>query len=188
MKKYIGNKKNRLECLSFDKKENNINFYKFLCDCGNIKSINAIKVFGKNPSTKSCGCLKKENGTKLGLNFNRVVNLSIERTKKESYYKYRSGAKKRNYIFELTFDKFIELVSDNCFYCGTEPLLKQRLVINKVYENPIFLRNGVDRINNKLGYTLDNCVTCCSICNRAKNDMEYSDFKLWIERLTKYNN
>jgi 5-methylcytosine-specific restriction endonuclease McrA len=187
MNKYIGNKKNRLKCLYFDRKEKNVNLYVFLCDCGNIKSINPIKVFGKNASTKSCGCLKKENGIILGTKYNNVVNVSIERTKKEAYYKYCSGAKKRNYAFELSFEKFISLVTDNCHYCCSEPSLKQKLVINKIHENPIFLRNGVDRMNNNLGYTLDNCVTCCNICNRAKNNMEYKDFKIWIENLKKYN-
>lgn len=48
------------------------------------------------------------------------------------------------------------------------------------------LYNGIDRINSKKGYTLDNTVSCCSTCNTAKLNMSLEDFKTWIIKI--YNN
>ena len=47
-------------------------------------------------------------------------------------------------------------------------------------------RNGVDRIDSSLGYTIDNCVACCDKCNYAKHDLSTEDFKEWIIKI--YNN
>ena len=41
--------------------------------------------------------------------------------------------------------------------------------------------NGIDRLDSSLGYTKDNIVTCCKICNYAKNKMKFEDFKMDIE-------
>ena len=46
--------------------------------------------------------------------------------------------------------------------------------------------SGLDRINNEVGYTRQNVVPCCIICNRAKNSMPFKDFIDWINRLTQY--
>ena len=39
-----------------------------------------------------------------------------------------------------------------------------------------FLYNGIDRKDNNIGYIIENCVSCCGICNRMKMDMSYDDF------------
>ena len=38
-------------------------------------------------------------------------------------------------------------------------------------------------MDNSKGYSLDNIVPCCKICNRAKSDLTYKDFIEWIRRL-----
>ena len=35
--------------------------------------------------------------------------------------------------------------------------------------------------NNLLGYTVENCLPCCQICNGAKSDMTYEEFMSWIQ-------
>ena len=45
-----------------------------------------------------------------------------------------------------------------CHYCGY-------LSLDKL--------NGIDRIDNTRGYIVDNCVSCCSICNRMKGSLDY---------------
>lgn len=47
--------------------------------------------------------------------------------------------------------------------------------------------NGIDRVNNDIGYIKNNCIPCCKICNRAKNSMSYDDFLNWIKILVKNN-
>lgn len=55
------------------------------------------------------------------------------------------------------------------------------------YMNGPYVYNGLDRVNNLLGYELTNVVPCCNICNRAKKDMTYEQFKLWIKDLKENN-
>ena len=86
------------------------------------------------------------------------------------YNSYKSGAKERCYEFKLTIAEFECLIKQSCHYCGTK---KQKY-------------SGIDRKDNSKGYLIDNCLPCCSICNRAKNDMKYEDFIDWI-KLIKVN-
>jgi hypothetical protein len=54
----------------------------------------------------------------------------------------------------ISFDDYNILVSLNCFYCNSElsPAGK-----------------GLDRIDSSKGYTIENCVPCCHMCNNIKN-------------------
>lgn len=49
-------------------------------------------------------------------------------------------------------------------------------------DNGHFYFNGIDRVDNFKGYTLENSVPCCTICNRAKSNMLYDDFMSYIQR------
>lgn len=46
---------------------------------------------------------------------------------------------------------------------------------------------AINEIGNKMdstkGYTSENCVPCCGICNRSKMDMSYQDFLAWVEKV-----
>lgn len=134
-----------------------------VCDCGNL-----IKVRGtalKTNNTTSCGCNAKF--AKGESNFNRL------------YYQYNLKAKKRKYSFELTKEEFKKLVTDVCFYCARKP----KQVIKAKKHHGDFIYNGVDRVNNKQGYTIDNVVSCCKICNRAKQTLTVEEFKNWIKEI-----
>ena len=58
--------------------------------------------------------------------------------------------------------------------------------LNKEYIDKIncigYLHNGIDRIDNNIGYESKNVVSCCKICNYAKSNMNYKDFILWIQK------
>lgn len=71
------------------------------------------------------------------------------------YHKYKSTAPKRKHEFKLSLQKFEQIISQPCYYCG-EKLEGQY--------------NGIDREDNKLGYVEGNCLPCCKFCNRAKHD------------------
>jgi len=70
------------------------------------------------------------------------------------YTKTLSDAPKRGLSFNLNFDEFNTLVVSKCYYCD----------YSKDSET-----NGIDRVDNSLGYETNNCVSCCKICNRMKN-------------------
>jgi len=70
--------------------------------------------------------------------------------------------------FGITNDEFSALLLEPCFYCG----------INEDI--------GIDRFYNDIGYTTENCVSCCGTCNRMKNNL--SDgmfFKTRCEEINK---
>jgi len=134
-----------------------------LCDCGNTAKITSKSLMSQG--TKSCGCLRRiEKGE---ANFNKL------------YRGYKGYSKRRNRLFELSVDDFRKLVTDNCFYCGTKPKQKSY----RQFSNGTFLFNGIDRIDNAKGYVKGNVKTCCFICNRAKGNMEYEEFLLWIKAI-----
>ena len=51
----------------------------------------------------------------------------------------------------------------------------------------MFLRVGIDRKDSSKGYTLENCVSCCDICNRMKMQMSENTFLNRIEQIYNYS-
>lgn len=99
------------------------------------------------------------------------------------YSSYKRQAKNRDYSFEITKEDFIKIINQNCFYCGEIPsnIIKSRSNI----ENVIY--NGIDRLDNKLGYIKSNIVACCGMCNRCKSNLTLSEWYKWINKIIKYN-
>lgn len=46
--------------------------------------------------------------------------------------------------------------------------------------------NGIDRVDNNKGYTLNNCVPCCKTCNQAKHRLSQEYFIEWVEKIYKH--
>jgi len=139
------------------------------CDCGEEKIIAADSL--SRGLTKSCGCLNKENNShplKPGLaNMRNVIN------------SYKHNAKTRGLNWELTEEEFEELAQQNCHYCGAKP----NNVLNRKDCNGAYTYNGIDRIDNSKGYTVDNVVPCCKRCNNAKRNYTLKEFKDWIREI-----
>jgi len=83
---------------------------------------------------------------------NTARNTSIQ----YQYKVYIGVAKRKNLAFEITNEDYETTVKMVCYYC------------HEINEKGF---NGLDRINQSLGYTLDNCVSCCSQCNYMKGSM-----------------
>ena len=47
--------------------------------------------------------------------------------------------------------------------------------------------NGLDRIDNGIGYTLNNVRPCCSTCNYMKHRLNEKEFLNHIEKIWRYN-
>jgi len=151
--------------------------YKCKCQCGTIKN---YKIYGLySGKTKSCGCYNKEKAQKLGYN-NKLKEGNSTENNLISVYRY--AAKRRNLDCTLSKSDFHSLFLSKCHYCGKEPY---RIAYRKQCRNT-FTYNGIDRLDNKIGYNLDNCVSCCTTCNKAKMSMAVGEFKEWI--ISIYNN
>jgi len=161
----IGNRYGRLVVL--ERKGSNIKsglaMWKCLCDCGNEITVRGSSL--RCGATKSCGCLWP---LEEGVAAMRAL-LAI----------YKRGAKKRDLSFELTEEEFVSLTKQSCYYCSIKPV--------QVYHpgqcNGDFIYNGIDRIDNNKGYTLDNVVPCCGICNGMKSVMTKDSFLQQIEQI-----
>ena len=131
-----------------------------VCDCGNTtKNVESRRL--RNGDNKSCGCGTRDDGFK-----------------KYQYQKYVESANKREYEFTLTLDEFTLLIQSSCYYCGIEP--KRDVSIKRTGK---FLVNGIDRVDNTLGYLNENCVSCCTQCNTAKGTLSHEEFLEWIKKV-----
>jgi hypothetical protein len=142
------------------------------CECGQQKAIAHTMVI--RHITKSCGCLQREALARTVINYRR--KRYGEACFNSLLAGYRAGAKKRGLSFDLTLKEFADLVKQPCFYCGRAP--------SSVYRRKTcygeFVYNGIDRVRSADGYTADNCVTCCHLCNNAKRTLDAAEFVKWI--------
>lgn len=82
------------------------------------------------------------------------------------YTRYKLSAKYRNFEFDLTPDDFRKFRQSDCYFCGDK-----------------LRRIGVDRLDNEKGYTKNNCVPCCTICNRMKTNHTEIFFLNHLEKI-----
>lgn len=141
------------------------------CDCGQEVWIETQRLIDGH--TKSCGCFRKE--------FKKKPNQ--EAFKNEIFASYKHIAEKRNLEFVLDLNTTTNLILDNCHYCGIEP----SNTIKRKRCSDSFKYNGIDRVDNTKGYSIENCVTCCGECNMGKLAKSKEDFLNWITRIYKYS-
>ena len=65
---------------------------------------------------------------------------------------------------QMTIEQVLELIQRPCSYCG-------------------YASHGIDRIDNKIEYTWDNCIPCCSECNFRKWKSTIDEFVQSINRI-----
>jgi len=175
--KMIGKKFNRLTVIEHHSREKG---YLCKCDCGNttIARSNLLK----NGRHASCGCLMKEKIVE------RQSKPNFEGLKHEIFRNYLKAATRRNYFFKLTTEECYKLLDGNCHYCGLEPHMGWKGTKRKKMDTSPFRVNGVDRVNNSIGYSVDNCVSCCKFCNNSKSTMTTEEFISHITRIYTYQN
>jgi hypothetical protein len=151
------------------------------CTCGNTYIVEGRSL--RSGRTKSCGCLNNE---KRAERAGRATDAWRLPTGLASFRvvlrNYRHSAKLRNIHWNLDENDAYDLMQSNCFYCGVEP----GLVEGSPRYNGTFVHGGIDRWNNSMGYSKENCVPCCETCNKAKLDMTAEDFITWLLRASEY--
>lgn len=99
----------------------------------------------------------------------RKYNDEYSRSLLGKYRVYKSVAKKKGNVFQITRDEFASILSKSCVYCGGTELI------------------GIDRIDNRLGYTIENSAPCCKTCNYMKKNHTVGDFLAHIRSIFEYN-
>lgn len=150
-------------------------YWKCICLCGkNFIGRGRSLADGK---TNSCGCLRRDFGKQQGLK-NYTGNY-ISAGINHILYKTKKRAIKMGISFELTKEQFSYFLFQSCYYCGDS--FKSIWRNNSRAEKMRY--NGIDRVDNLKGYTLDNCVTCCTQCNIAKCDYSLKEFFTMIKNV-----
>lgn len=149
--------------------------YMCQCTCGTIRKVQGSLL--KTGRSKSCGCTTQQrlvaSGTKP---IYQAIIYSI-------YRNYDTQARERNYTFSLSLEEFSKLITQNCHYCNDTPSNTFKSGAKRYHGLESFRYNGVDRLDNSKGYTLENCVPCCKKCNFAKGKFSYTEWLLWVQRV-----
>jgi hypothetical protein len=160
-------------CRSVKLKHSKTNAYWWdcLCSCGTIVVLRTTDLTSKG--RVNCSIYKHSNRSLPA--------------KKALYLHYQKDAIRRRLVFEISFNDFITITSQNCVFCNQEPTSIYTTNVEK--EGKIKKRytyNGLDRITNNIGYTSSNVVACCKTCNYSKSNRSTYDFLSWVFKL--YNN
>lgn len=132
------------------------------CSCGNKKE--TLVNYLVSGHTKSCGCWYKEAPLHTfgirpyGAVFNRLVRIAKERRFKNTM----------SFNQFLTFTKFTK-----CHYCFSEVSFSKHVGGKKSYAY------NLDRKDNTIGYSKENCVVCCPRCNGGKSNL--FSYEEWLK-------
>jgi len=147
------------------------------CDCGNMTEANTGSL--TCDKKKSCGCLTSTKSAENSIK-SRYKIAKQDAGYRSVYSSYKLNAKSRGFNFNIDFDYAVSIMKSDCHYCGIEP----SNTYMKSYYNATY--NGIDRVDNTKGYEMDNVVSCCKMCNIAKNNNTEEDFLNWNKRLYNY--
>lgn len=149
-------------------KRKNLRYWVVKCECGTEKEIFQGSLTRLKGNSTSCGCAKS-------VFMSERVRIAFgQSAKNKRIFEYKKKARKSGKEFLLTNDQFFYITQQSCHYCG---ILPYRSSLTKgTHHYGDFVYNGVDRINSDKGYTIDNCVPCCRMCNMGKLDSSYQEF------------
>jgi hypothetical protein len=160
--------------------------YKWMCrcDCGNITySTTSGLVKGE---VVSCGCKKHKDCFSAHKEILRNGRTKYQMFIDKLCRTYITQSTRRKLKFELTRMDIEELTQGNCVYCGSKPNTKLVSSTTKKTGETFyydFTYNGIDRINNLVGYIKINCVSCCITCNKMKSSMNINEFYEHISKI-----
>jgi hypothetical protein len=168
-----GQKIGKLTVIKKANKENITEIYWLCqCECGNTKITRGSRLRKGEP--KSCGCTSGDQTAEK----NRKYDPKIA-SAKSVFKRYKDG--------NLTFDNFLELSSQPCYYCGIAPqntynVFSENRASKSSIENGDFIYNGLDRVDPTKPHNLDNVVPCCRQSNVGKFDYTQQQYKDHIVR------
>ena len=149
-----------------------VRYWFCICDCGGTAVIRGSHLDMPSRSrakvTRSCGCerLRYQHGEEW-----KTKSIRSGTAFRLCLSQYKSNAKNKGRAWDLTDDQFRELTSSPCHYTGKMPSTKKTARSGEIY-----IYNGIDRVDSKVGYTLENCVPCCEAVNRMKMDLSKEEF------------
>ena len=173
-----GQKYGKLTVLERVPSRGNVASWRCVCDCGQETVVDTNTL--RRQSARSCGCARRTGkGSRRSYRCQTPPGISARNLVLKQYI---GGARARGLSWNLSNEQFFSITQQCCFYCGVGPLR-----VRKPSKNGEFRWNGIDRIDNTIGYEPTNVRPCCSICNHAKRDMTTDAFAEWIDRLVAHH-
>ncbi len=122
-------------------------------------------IFFANHSTISVkflsGSSRKQNETRMMHPAKRGPSLTTK------WKDFKRQAQRRGIDLDLRQHQFKRLLAQRCcMYCNAPS-------------------NGIDRVENDLGYTVENCVPCCYMCNFMKGRLSLREFALHAGKIAR---
>jgi hypothetical protein len=152
--------------------------FQCVCECGVRRIVRGDYLH--QGRSKSCGCLKAEiardKGKKQRTEYSYHTKL---------FWASKAGAQNRGLCFELTREQHLNLIKQDCTYCGKPPVFSTSK--NSLRVGLRFAHNGIDRVDNSKGYTVTNSVPCCTLCNLIKRDLELDVFLTHVTAIAEHN-
>jgi hypothetical protein len=134
------------------------------CSCGTERQVPQSRLLSGDSC--SCGC-RFRNRKSSGKNLRSLV-----------LWSYKHNAKTRRLDWELSNDEAYGLFESPCHYCGV--VGSNCKIKNK--RTPYYY-NGIDRMDNEVGYCSGNVVPCCGFCNIFKRAMPYEKFIAYLNQV-----
>jgi hypothetical protein len=134
------------------------------CDCGKEKKVIGASL--RRGATRTCGCrlIDWNHGNRI-------------RPYEALYHLLVRAAHSRSHEIILSYEDFVEFAQQTeCHYCGA--------AVSFAEFSPRSATYNLDRKDNSLGYSKENCVVCCWRCNGAKGDRyTYWEWKVMTQAL-----
>lgn len=149
------------------------------CTCGFTSAINSSNVKMKEENLANgifvgcMSCARIEH--KSDVPDSRYYSIPIRQ--------YKRRAKKKECSGLLTNEDLCHLFKSNCYYCDSLPKNSQY----DRYLKKDIIYQGIDRKDNNSGYTKENVVPCCKICNYGKFIMSKEEYITHCEKIVLNN-
>lgn len=171
-------------------------FWEVMCDCGKLIPMRPSDVY--NGGKTNCGCSSSiEKSKRQKHNEPRIASATVV------FNLYKNRDKRAGAEFNISFEEFLIITQQNCFYCGTLPYNTYNIIIERIkaaakrnntdpklaeyhqkeLQEGNFTYNGMDRIDSSKGHINGNIVPCCWTCNRMKGKMSHQEFIAHIARI-----
>lgn len=161
-----------LRVLDFAYVNNRRRYWNCKCDCGGEVLVTTGHL--RDGRVQSCGCVYRRNLVRFGQSMKGKIGdrhpswRGGVALRNATIRTMKAAARKRGYTWMLTDEDLSQLLHAPCFYCGGNVQNVRRDPSYAGVSNKEFAYMGIDRVNNMLGYSRENCVSSCAVCNRAK--------------------
>lgn len=149
-----------------------------LCECG----CGGIPTVAKKSYHKTGTVAGQPNRFILG-HWGRIAGSHDHLRKRPYEHMYNlvlKTSRERGLDSNISYEDYISFVNKQCFYCSDILVWHQHVHSKKEKRSA----HNLDRKDSSIGYSKDNCVACCGLCNMTKgNRYSHEEFVLLGETI-----